>query len=149
MKINAMGLLLLAFAVPQAWAASSNVDPQELADDWTQAYNAHDPAGLSGLYEEDAIMMLHGSLTLRGREAIREYWVDDFREGNPITTLTVTHTINGIDMMLVHGNYQVIDRNDGTLLGQGRYAHIWLKDQDGNWLLDRDLWNEPFEPYGP
>ena len=93
-------------------------------------------------------MMLHGSLTLRGRQAIREYWVDDFREGNPLTTLSVTHTIKGIDMMLVHGNYQVIDRNDGTLLGQGRYAHIWLQHANGNWVLDRDLWNEPFEPYG-
>jgi ketosteroid isomerase-like protein len=128
--------------------AADNPDPQELADSWSLAYNAHDPAGLSELYDTNAIMMLHGSLTLRGRQAIHDYWVEDFREGNPITTLAVTHSVEGIDMMLVHGNYQVIERNDGTLLGQGRYAHIWLRDTNGNWMLDRDMWNEPFEPYG-
>jgi len=34
-------------------------------------------------------------------------------------------------------------RADGTVLGQGRYAHIWLLDENGNWELDRDLWSEP------
>jgi len=134
--------LLLVLPMAASIAAEAP-DPQELADRWTLAYNAHDPAKLSELYEENAIMMLHGSLTLRGRQAIHDYWVDDFRQSNPITTLSVTNTVTGTDMMLAHGNYQVIDRNDGTLLGQGRYAHIWLLDSQGNWLLDRDMWVEP------
>lgn len=141
--------LTLLLPVTFACAAGSNEDPnpQSLADLWTQAYNTHNPSELSALYDENAVMMLHGSLTLRGRQAIHDYWVDDFAEGNPITTLTVTNVIEGSDMMLVHGNYLVIERNDGTLLGQGRYAHIWLLHADGNWLLDRDLWNEPVNAY--
>ncbi|MGV3593392.1 MAG: YybH family protein [Gammaproteobacteria bacterium] len=127
--------------------AADEIDPQELADQWTAAYNAHNPAALAELYEENAIMMLHGDLVLRGRDAIHDYWVDDFREGNPLTTLTVTHTVQGVEMMLVHGDYHVVDRNDGILLGRGRFAHIWLRDGNGEWLLDRDLWNEPFQPY--
>lgn len=138
--------IVLVLGATQAFAASAPT-PQDLADRWTLAYNAHNPAELSELYEPTAILMLHGSLTVRGRQAIHDYWVEDFREGNPITTLSVTHAVEGVDMMLVHGNYMVIERNDGTLLGQGRYAHIWLRDGDGNWFLDRDMWNEPFEPY--
>ena|SRR5690606_37035692 len=143
---NLLVCLLGAMALGSVEAAQ-DVTAQDLADNWTLAYNAHDPARLSELYAGDAVLMLHGSLTLRGRQAIHDYWVEDFRESNPITTLTVTHAVEGIDMMLVHGNYQVIERNDGTLLGQGRYAHIWLQDGNGNWQLDRDMWHEPFEPY--
>lgn len=128
-------------------SAADDINPQELANQWTAAYNAHNPAALAELYEENAIMMLHGDLVLRGRQAIHDYWVDDFREGNPLTTLTVTHTVQGVDMMLVHGDYHVVDRNDGVMLGRGRFAHIWLRDGNGEWLLDRDLWNEPFQPY--
>lgn len=124
-------------------AATPGFDSQELADRWSLAYNEHNPAKLAELYDENAVVMLHGSLTLKGRQAIHDYWVEDFRESNPITTLTVTNTIEGVDMILVHGNYQVVDRNDGTALGQGRYAHIWLLDENGNWELDRDLWYEP------
>jgi uncharacterized protein (TIGR02246 family) len=136
-------LLLATLLSPLAATAAEELTPQDLADQWTQAYNAHNPAGLAELYDENAVLMLHGALTLRGRQAIHDYWVDDFREGNPITTLTVTQVVEGADMMLVHGNYQVIERNDGTLLGQGRYAHIWLLNSDGTWMLDRDLWVEP------
>ena len=136
-------MLLSTLLLPLAAAAAGDTAPQDLADRWTQAYNAHNPSALAELYDENAILMLHGSLTLRGRQKIHDYWVDDFRDGNPITTLSVTNVVEGADMMLVHGNYQVIERNDGTLLGQGRYAHIWLRDADGNWLLDRDLWVEP------
>lgn len=138
------GLLLFSLAVK---AATPGFDSQELADRWSMAYNEHNPARLSELYDANAVLMLHGNLTLKGRQAIHDYWVQDFRESNPITTLKVSHTIEGQDMILVHGDYQVVDRNDGTLLGQGRYAHIWLQDATGNWVLDRDLWYEPIDPY--
>jgi hypothetical protein len=68
---------------------------------------------------------------------------------NPLTVLTVTHSVDGFDMKLVHGDYQVIDRDSGVPLGQGRFAHIWTVGDDGVWRLDRDLWNQPYEPITP
>ena len=50
-------------------------------------------------------------------------------------------------MILVHGNYEVIGREDGGILGLGRFAHIWLRDADGDWMLDRDVWIERSEAY--
>jgi hypothetical protein len=49
-------------------------------------------------------------------------------------------------MVLVHGNYEVVDRTDGTKVGLGRFAHIWTTAPNGGWLLDRDLWYERSEP---
>src|SRR5690554_4420484 len=89
-RLMPASLLLGAFAVQ---AATPGFDSQELANRWTTAYNEHNPAALAELYDENAVVMLHGSLTLKGRQAIHDYWVEDFRESNPITTLDVSHTI--------------------------------------------------------
>lgn len=139
----AVALLIAAGAA----AAHAQEDAQTLADRWAQAYNGHSRAALGQIYTPNAHLMMHGSPTLIGQQAIEEFWAKDFLAGNPLTVLTVTHTLNGVDMILVHGNYQVINRENGIVLGQGRFAHIWNKNAAGEWLLDRDMWNEPFEPY--
>jgi uncharacterized protein (TIGR02246 family) len=115
---------------------------QVLADRWTKACNRHDRAALASVYTDDARLMLHGGPSYAGRNAIESFWAEDFEEGNPITLLTVTHALEGADMILVHGNFQVIDRENGSLLGSGRFAHIWTGNRrvQSEWRLDRDLW---------
>lgn len=120
----------------------------ELAEKWAAAYNEHNKKALGALYTEDAALMMHGDATINGRESIADFWESDFQVSSPLTLLRVTHSMTGVDMMLVHGNYQVIDREDGGELGGGRFAHIWVLEEDNQWRLDRDLGNEPFEPYG-
>jgi uncharacterized protein (TIGR02246 family) len=129
-----------------ACAASAQVDIQQLADQWVSAYNRHDREQLAQLYTTDAKLMVHGSPTVTGRAAIEEFWADDFLEGDPLTLLTVTNSVTGTDMMLVHGNYRVVDRGDGGLLGEGRFSHVWMLD-GRTWRLDRDLWNQPHVAY--
>lgn len=119
-------------------------DVQPLADQWTRAYNRHDQAGLAAVYTDDADLMLHGTPTITGRADIGEFWAEDFQEENPLTLLTVTHALEGADRVLVHGDYRVVDRESGILLGLGRFAHVWSGDRrvQGNWELDLDLWYE-------
>lgn len=142
-----VGMLVL-FATA-AWTARAQeaFDAQKLAERWTEAYNSHSRAALGSLYTETAHLMMHGSETLTGRDRIESFWAEDFLEGNPLTVLTVTHSLEGVDMVLVHGNYQVISRDTGIVLGMGRFAHIWNLANGDEWLLDRDMWNEPFDPY--
>jgi ketosteroid isomerase-like protein len=115
-------------------------DVQALADKWVEAYNAHDRDALAALYGANAELMMHGGPTIKGQGPIGDFWALDFEEGNPVTLLTVTHAVDGSDMILVHGNYEVVGRDGGAQLGVGRFAHIWLKDAAGEWKLDRDLW---------
>jgi uncharacterized protein (TIGR02246 family) len=130
-----------------ALGAQAQDEIQGLADQWVEAYNNHDRDALGALYTQDAHLMMHGSTTVVGRDRIEEFWADDFEEGNPLTLLTVTHSVVGSDMMLVHGDYRVVSRDDGAELGGGRFAHIWTRARNDPWLLDRDLWNEPFDPF--
>lgn len=157
MKRTILGLIAAtAFALPAALSAQVSSDqvpfpaegqgaPQaisELAAQWTQTYNAGDAAALGALYTENAHLYLHGLSRTEGRDAIQEAWAADMDVGAPLTLLTVTHFIDGTDMRLAHGNYQVIDRDTGLQVGQGRFAHIWTLE-DGEWLLDRDVWHQP------
>jgi uncharacterized protein (TIGR02246 family) len=150
MKLSAG--LVTGFAstlVAVALTAHAQDDVQGLADRWVQAYNKHDRAALGAVYTDSARLMMHGSPTLVGRNRIEEFWAADFEDGNPLTLLAVTHSVDGSDMILVHGDYKVISRDDGGQLGFGRFAHVWTRDGNRVWRLDRDLWNQPFEPYDP
>jgi uncharacterized protein (TIGR02246 family) len=142
----ALGLTVAAFPVIAQRATPDDV--QALADGWATSYNKHDRMALGALYTDDARLMMHGASTISGRNAIEEFWAGDFTEADPLTLLKVTNTVRGSDMVLVHGDYEVISRTDGRELGGGRFAHIWTRGgRDNQWRLDRDLWNEPFDPY--
>lgn len=119
---------------------------QELANRWTQTYNEHDSAALAALYHEDAIVLLQGAPLVYGRAAIQDFWADDMQANNPLTVLTVTHSLDDFDMKEVHGSYEVLNRLDGILLGHGRFAHIWTQE-NGEWLLARELWGQHLEPF--
>jgi uncharacterized protein (TIGR02246 family) len=141
----ALGLTVAALAASAQRATSSDV--QALADRWTSAYNKHDRAALGAVYTDAARLMMHGAPTIAGRQAIEEFWAGDFEDSDPLTLLKVTHSVTGSDMLLVHGDYEVISRTDGSELGGGRFAHLWTRSERGEWRLDRDLWNEPFDAY--
>ena len=140
----------LVLAAPRAGAqpappAEQSQEVQKLANRWVEAYNKHDRKTLGALYTKDARLYQHGRSTISGRAAIESFWAEDMKDSNPITVLTVTNAVTGIDMTLVHGNYQVLNRTTGVSVGQGRFAHIWIRETNGAWLLDRDLWNQPSE----
>lgn len=136
-------ILLASSGLP----AQAPVDAQELADRWTEAYNDHDGDALAALYTESAELTAHGAPTLTGRDDIRAFWASDFGEGNPLTLLNVTHTIDGTDMMLVHGVYEVVDSDGGGVLGDGAFVHFWRLGDSGEWRIDRELWFDAVLPY--
>jgi ketosteroid isomerase-like protein len=131
----------LAGAALSFSASAQDAPPevQSLANRWTAAYNEADVPALAGLYSDNAELYIHEEGRFIGRESIRDYWAADMNRFNPITVLNVTDSVVDSEMMLVHGNYQVLDRNSGVPLGGGRFAHIWVLDADG-WVLDRDVW---------
>jgi ketosteroid isomerase-like protein len=150
-RLNGSGWELERDLWNQPWEpyeeTASSVDVQELANRWAEAYNTYDRSALQNVYDTNAALMMHGAPTITGQRNIGDFWAQDFTEGNPITLLNVTHGVDGVDMVLVHGNYEVISRDDGLALGLGRFAHIWLRNANDEWMLDRDMWIERLEPY--
>lgn len=138
-RLVAVAAALALAGLPAAVFAQTDVSVQELANRWTAAYNSLDIPALGGLYADDAELYIHLEGRVIGRAAIGDYWAADVQRAHPITVLNVTDSVVDAEMILVHGNYQVLDRNTGVPLGGGRFAHIWVLDEDG-WVLDRDVW---------
>jgi ketosteroid isomerase-like protein len=103
------------------------------------AYNKHDRAALGAPYTDDAQLMMHGAATIVGRNKIERFWAGDFKVDDPLTLLVVANPVQGSDMTLVHGNYQIVSRVDGSRVAAGRFAHIRTRSANGGWRLDRDL----------
>ncbi|MDG2087273.1 MAG: nuclear transport factor 2 family protein [Arenicellaceae bacterium] len=141
---NFVSAAAIAISLSTSTFVSAQSEVQDLADKWSAAYNAFDGEALGSLYTENAHLYEHGSPMRIGRDVIRAYWENDFGIESPLTILTVTQSVTGVDMMFVRGDYQVIDRGTENTLVEGKYAQIWHKVQ-GEWKVDQDLWNQPFE----
>ena len=124
--------------------AHSSSDAQVLADLWAQAFNSHDAGAVAALYRDEAELSQHNAPTLVGRRNIRAFWKVDLVQGDRLALLTVTSTLDGTDMTLVHGTYQMLDRSSGAAMGSGHFAQIWRLD-GGEWRIDRDIWSDDAE----
>ena len=96
---------------------------------------------MTALYRDDTELSQHDAPTLVGRDTIRAYWKADLGMGNLLTVLTVTNTLDGTDLTLVHGNYRMVDRVSGDAMESGHFAQIWRLD-GGEWRIDRDVWSD-------
>jgi uncharacterized protein (TIGR02246 family) len=144
MKTSILSGIACALALGLTGAAQAqDANVSALADRWTAAYNQGDAASVGSLYSQNAELYVHGDQRVVGRRAIQTYWAADMQVKNPLTVLLVTDSVVDAEMILVHGNYQVLDRTSGVPQGFGRFAHIWVRDADGQWRLDRDMWNQP------
>ena len=146
-QFSCPGIGMVILLASSGLSAQAPVDAQELADRWVAAYNDHDGDALAALYTENAELTAHGAPTLAGRDDIRAFWASDFGEGNPLTLLEVTHTVDGTDTMLVYGAYEVVDSDGGDSLGDGAFVHIWRLGDNGEWRIDRELWFAEVMPY--
>ncbi len=141
-RLAQFGLALSLALSAAGGALAQEVSVDDLAARWTAAYNRASADGIAAIYSPNAELYVHGDQRLVGRSEIRAYWARDFQVMNPMTVLTVTDSVVDKEMILVHGNYQVLNRITGIPEGHGRFAHIWIRNGD-LWFLDRDLWVEP------
>ena len=112
------------------------------ANDWIRYYEAGDLERLMTLYEEDAIVALHGKPALRGKEAIRNF----FAPGIGKAEVDFKIDIEEID---VHGDtahflskywLTAISPDSGEVyMDAGRSLLIYKRAADGAWKLYLDI----------
>ena len=109
---------------------------EQLASQWTTAYNAGDAEGLMALYADDAELSTHPAGSIQGRKAIGGFWKDDFGGGKPSTTLTLTDAYMAGGLAHLEGQYEVADKGTVT---RGHYVQLWMQDGDA-WRIHREMW---------
>jgi uncharacterized protein (TIGR02246 family) len=105
----------------------------------------------AALYTDNAVMMPPNSATVEGRHAI-----DAWLRALPVVITEadgVALEVDGAgDFAYVRGTYALALEVPGApqpVRQKGKFLQIYTRQQDGTWLLARDIWNANALPAGP
>jgi len=106
------------------------------------AINSEDRTAHAELYTEDAVLMPPNLPMIRGREGIQAW-----NEASPPITdfnLTIVEIDGCGDLAFVLGTYSMTIALEGIpepIQDTGKYIEIRQKQEDGSWLISRDIFN--------
>ena len=154
--VRALSLLVCAAAAALAApAAAQPADPealmrQAIADReaiaaaslaFSDAYVRNDMEALGRLYTEHVVLLPPGQ-EIRGREAAARYfaWPPGHRQ--------IEHSMYPKEVVVLgdvatdYGIWRSIFERDGVRsTASGTYLVVWLREPDGAWRIDRDMWH--------
>ncbi len=106
-------------------------------------YNAGDAAGVASLHTEDAMIMPPNFDFVIGKEAIEAAIKSEIEMGAQGLKFDQIE-------LIVNGNYayetgkfalKVVVNSEVLAEDHGKYVVVWEKQKDGNWLMEKDIWN--------
>jgi ketosteroid isomerase-like protein len=118
---------------------------------WLKAYTAGDADTLSKLYDEHAVLLPANHPAVRGRAAIKDYFVKDIAETSKagVSMAFGDKSDGGASGNLgwASGTFTVKDKS-GTSIATGKFLSV-SKKVNGKWLYWRDTWNTDAAPAKP
>ncbi|HEY1146977.1 MAG TPA: DUF4440 domain-containing protein [Pseudoduganella sp.] len=144
----------LAFISAPAWAADKNAEVTAIhAVDqaWLKAYSAGDADAVSKLYDEQAVLLPANHPAVKGRAAIKEFFIKDIAETSKAgVSMSFGDKPDGGasgNLGWASGTFTVKDK-DGKSVATGKYLSV-SKKVNGKWLYWRDTWNTDAMPGKP
>lgn len=151
----AMALGLMLYPISDCARAQESAQEQEVLKKLTRisvqfsaAYMQGDLDKLVSFYTDDAVIFPGNSDLIRGKEAIKKYWM------LPPGRVVTQHKITALEIKLLgefaydYGYYEVQGRNGEEPWGPtyGKYLIVWKRDQSGVWKMHLDMWNSRPKP---
>jgi uncharacterized protein (TIGR02246 family) len=132
-----------AATAPAGDAAADEAAIRGINAEWFRLYNAQDGAALAALYTDDAVLMMPGAATIRGRDAIKAAYEKDMAA---TATAGLTNTLGSNseaaasgDLAYESNTFTVTDKA-GKVVESGKYLTVFAR-RDGKWAIVRDMWN--------
>ncbi|MEE8116597.1 MAG: DUF4440 domain-containing protein [Gemmatimonadales bacterium] len=137
-----MGAVLFTLACQPQPAALTDTDRDAIRaslDAFTDAALAQDWDAIVALYTEDAVLMPPNGPAVTGHAEIRDSWV-------AFPPLSAIHAemveIEGVgDLAYVRGTYHIVMDVEGSPEDTGKFLEIRRRQDDGAWLIVRDIYN--------
>jgi len=109
-----------------------------------QYFQNQDIENLANLYSDSAKLSPNGGSFVRGRKNIKEFWSEDFKTSKVIDMQTNTLTVDGNSNIIYETGITTskIMYNDSLYTPTVKFINVWVKQSDGNFLLDVDFWNK-------
>ena len=110
---------------------------------FVEAYNRGDVASVAALYTDDAVLLPPNLETLRGRQAIQEFWNGARQMGVREVMLQTVSVEDSGHLAYEIGAYTLQIQPEGgeATTDKGKYMVIWKRQADGSWKLAVDIWN--------
>jgi uncharacterized protein (TIGR02246 family) len=121
---------------------------QAVDQNWAKAYNAANADAVASLYDEQAVLLPPNAPGVKGRAAIKAFFVKDMAESQKagVAFILGPNPAGGVsgDLGWQSGTYAVKDKA-GKVVEAGKYLSVSRK-KDGKWLYFRDTWNADSAP---
>ena len=111
--------------------------------EFERAISDNDTAAVARLYTPDALLFPPGAESIRGRDAIKVFFdrPRDYEIGHDISELQIRG-----DTVLEFGRWTRRLKQGSAVTGGGWYFWLWQRQQDGSWLIDREIWSSTPAP---
>jgi len=125
--------------------AAVKAEIQAIENQWADAINKKDLAGLMAMYADDAISMPDGAPTLTGKVAIQKEQEKQFAEpkGNVTISFQTLDVFGDGDIVTEYGTSTEKD-DKGNVVKTGKYVATFKKT-DGKYLCIREIYNSDKE----
>ena len=110
---------------------------------WMQFYNAKDADSIANLFTEEAIVMPPNIKVAKGKKAILNSILDEFRAGATDLVLKTFNVYGSGSLAYEIGQYS-LNIKDGDKIensDQGKYIVVWELSPDGYYKVKVDIWN--------
>ena len=150
LKIKFLFLLFLIISCsPSADYDSNILEIKKVNQKYLEFYNSGNYEGVASLHTEDAVVMPPNVLSRIGKDQIMSAIKDEISMG--FTDLKFVENDIKIFGTLAYdeGSYSLNIKSDiGEIIGNdfGKYLVVWEKQNDGRWLMKKDIWNSNLPP---
>jgi ketosteroid isomerase-like protein len=118
--------------------------PNDVTTALASAFTRGDVAACTELYSDDAEIISNEAPTVRGREAIEEFFRDQVSRDILFATDSTVSVVNG-DLAMDQGTYRVRNVNRGVDVEYGSYLNVW-RLENGEWRVFRSMYNVTMGP---
>ena len=149
LKINLL-LFLFIFSCSSSIDHESNIlEIKKVNQKYLEFYNSGNYEGVASLHTEDAVVMPPNVLSRIGKDQIMSAIKEEIDMG--FTDLKFVENDIKIFGTLAYdeGSYSLNIKSDiGEIIGNdfGKYLVVWEKQNDGRWLMKKDIWNSNLSP---
>ena len=126
---------------PQFGVAESKVIRQRTAD-FASTFNAKEVDKLMGFYASEVVFMPPNAPTLRGKDAVGNFFKDMFSQGATELKLDSTDVGGHGPLAYESGTYS-LNRRPATgphTRDRGKYMFIW-RNTSGQWVMEYTIWS--------
>jgi ketosteroid isomerase-like protein len=118
--------------------------PNDVTTALASAFTRGDAEACADLYSEDAEIISNEAPTVRGREAIEEFFREQVSRDILFATDSNVSVVNG-DLAMDQGTYRVRNVDRGVDVEYGSYLNVW-RLENGQWRVFRSMYNVTMAP---